>query len=395
MDHAQHESPPRPRLSVVVPTHNRPRLLARALDSLRSQTVPVEVIVVNDGGLQVRPVVTAAREAGLDVRLVEHDINRGRSQAMNTGLMQVRGEFACVIADDDLYYPHHAQTVLDALERLGPGHAVYTQAIRVHEDDDGTVLGREVAGDQDHDDDRIQITNVVCAMCMAMPSAVVQELGGHDTSFDVHEDWELWIRLSQRVRIVHVPVPTAEYRMRVGRSNSTTREYFRLHDALERVYAKHPLPAGSRLQAQRDRMLAASERDREAFGFDVSVAIACSGVPEDVLPTLSDVARTFDGASYEVLMLVPSVDEWEPVIEKLSGHVQTYAVGDVTAEQAWHFARTRAGGRLTMQLRAGELVDPQLTGAALKGSPGSCATIGCWPHELSREERQALARSGR
>jgi glycosyltransferase involved in cell wall biosynthesis len=266
-----------PRLSVVVPTHNRPALLARTLDSLRAQTVPVEVLVVNDGGLDVRPVVAAAAEAGLDVRLIEHEVNRGRSQAMNTGLAQVRGEYACVIADDDLYYPHHAQTVLDALDRLGPGHAVYTHAIRVQEDDDGTVLARDVTGAEEHNDDRIQITNVVAAMCMVMPSSVVHELGGHDTSLDVLEDWELWLRLSQRVRIVHVPVPTAEYRIRQGRGNSTTREFFRFHDALERVYAKHPLPAGSPLQPHRDRMLAGSEGRRESYGFEVSISIACSG----------------------------------------------------------------------------------------------------------------------
>ena len=384
-----------PRLSVVVPTHNRPGLLGRTLESLRAQTVPVEVLVVNDGGLDVRPVVAAAQEAGLDVRLIEHEVNRGRSQAMNTGLLQARGEFACVIADDDLYYPHHAQTVLDALDRLGPGHAVYTHAVKVAEDDNGTVLGREVTGADDHDDARILITNVVCAMCMVMPTAVVQELGGHDTSLDVLEDWELWLRLSQRVRLVHVPVPTAEYRIREGRGNSTTREFFRFHDALERVYAKHPLPAGSPLQPLRDRMLAGSEGRREAYGFEVSVAIACSGSPEDVLPTLNDVAQLLEGASYEVLMLVPSVDEWQPVLGMLSGDVQTYTVGDLSAEEAWHFARSRSGGRLTLQLRAGELIDPHLTSAALNGAPGSAAPVGRLPQQLSREQRRALARSGR
>jgi hypothetical protein len=114
-----------------------------------------------------------------------------------------------------------------------------------------------------------------------------------------------------------------------------------------------------------------------------------------VLPTLSDVAQVFDGASYEVLMLVPSVDEWEPILAMLSGDVQTYAVGDATAEQAWQFARGRAGGRLTLQLRSGELIDPHATRAALNGAPGSAATVGRRPQQLSREERRALARSGR
>jgi GT2 family glycosyltransferase len=384
-----------PRLSVVVPTHNRPQLLGRTLESLRAQTLPVEVVVVNDGGLDVRDVVETAKARGLLVRLVEHAVNRGRSQAMNTGFAEVKGEYVTVIADDDLYYPHHAQTVVDALDRLGPGHAVYSHAVQVLEDEHGQVLGREVTGAVDHDDARVQVTNVVCAMCMTLPTSLVRELGGLDTSFDVLEDWELWLRVSQRVQIVHVPVPTAEYRIRQGRGNSTTREFFRFHDALERIYRKHPLPAGSPLQPARDQMLAGSQGRREAFGFQLSVVVACSGKPEDVIPTLTDVATTLEGAEYEVLMLVPSIDEWQPVLSMLSGDVQTYAVGDATAEDAWAFAGNRAAGRLTLLLRAGEVLDPYLTRAALDGAPGSAAAVGRRPATLSREERRALARSGR
>jgi cellulose synthase/poly-beta-1,6-N-acetylglucosamine synthase-like glycosyltransferase len=51
------------RLSVVVPTYNRPELLARVLAGLEDQTWPrdrFEVIVVDDGGEQpAAPVVDA------------------------------------------------------------------------------------------------------------------------------------------------------------------------------------------------------------------------------------------------------------------------------------------------------------------------------------------------
>lgn len=388
-------TPPDPaRLTVVVPTHNRPRLLTRTLESLHRQTLPVQVVVVNDGGVDVRDVVARSRAAGLDVELLEHEVNRGRSAAMNTGFAAARGDYVCVLADDDLFYPHHAATVVAALDELGPGHAVYTHAVRVVEDDQDRVLSREIVGAHDHDAAQLLVSNVICAMCLALPTSLVRELGGFDTSFDVLEDWELWLRVAARVTLVHVPVPTAEYRMRTGQGNSTTREFFRFHDALHRVYAKHPLPAGSLLQTYRDQMLVGSEGRREAFGFDLSVVIACSGEPYDVLPTLEDVAGLLEGSSFEVLMLVPDVASWQPVLGMLAGDVHTYAVGEVSAEQAWAFAATRASGRFSLLLRSGELLDPVATRNALGGEPGSAAVVGRAVVPAPRQQRRAAARAG-
>jgi hypothetical protein len=261
---------------------------------------------------------------------------------------------------------------------------VYTHAVRVLENDEGQALSRDVTGADDHDDLRIQVTNVICAMCIALPTALVHELDGFDTTFDVLEDWEMWLRASQLVRLVHVPVPTAEYRMRQGRGNSTTREFFRFHDALERIYRKHPVPSGSPAEGARAQMLAGSEGRKHAYGFQISVVIACTGAPDSVLPTLMDVARVLEGSEYEVLMLVPSVGEWEPVLAMLSGDVQTYAVGDVSARTAWDFASARWAGEHVLLLRSGEVLDPRLTAAALRRGKGTSAAVGIRPALLAK-----------
>jgi glycosyltransferase involved in cell wall biosynthesis len=371
-----------PRATVVIPTHNRPHLLGRALDSLAAQTfTDFDVVVVNDGGIDVSGVLEPDR--GLCTRLIDHGVNRGRSAALNTGIEAADGDLLAILADDDRFYPHHLDTVVRAWDKLGPGHAVYSHAVQVLESSDGQVLDRKVTGAQDFNHALLLVTNYICAIAVLVPTATLKELQGFDTSFDVLEDWELWLRVAHRLSWHHVDVPTVEYRVREGRDNSTTREFFRFHPALERVYEKHPLPSGSPLQANRDELLRGSEGRVNAYGFAVSVVIACQGGPSEVVPTLRNVVEVLSSASYEVVLLVPTVDGWDELLSNLKGDLQTYAVGDADAETAWEWARQRAAGRHLLLLRAGEVLDPELVVSVLQQPAGSSLRAGRSPAVVS------------
>ncbi|MBI3129757.1 MAG: glycosyltransferase [Acidobacteria bacterium] len=112
-----------PNVSVIVPTYRRPEALARALESIRQQTLPpLEVIVVDDGGGQAEPVVAAAALAGLPVHLIELEHPRGQGAARNRGLAQARGRWIAYLDDDDLWRPDHLARLTVALS--GSGHRV-------------------------------------------------------------------------------------------------------------------------------------------------------------------------------------------------------------------------------------------------------------------------------
>lgn len=65
-----------PRISIVVPTRDRPELLRRCLAALEQQTVPVEVVVVEDSE------------------------GRGPAWARNEGVRRAEGEVVCFTDDD-------------------------------------------------------------------------------------------------------------------------------------------------------------------------------------------------------------------------------------------------------------------------------------------------------
>lgn len=91
-----------PRLSVILPTHNRAALLAAALESLRHQTLPssdFEVIVVDDGCTDDTCATIRSSELSC-VRVIE-SAGRGLHAGRHSGLEAARADIL-VYADDDI-----------------------------------------------------------------------------------------------------------------------------------------------------------------------------------------------------------------------------------------------------------------------------------------------------
>jgi len=102
-------------VTVIIPTHNRRRLLARTLHSVLAQKdVDLEVVVVDDGGLDD----TASLIESLDdarVRFVRHPKSRGVSAARNSGIERATSAWLAFVDDDDLWAPDKLCSQLGAL----------------------------------------------------------------------------------------------------------------------------------------------------------------------------------------------------------------------------------------------------------------------------------------
>lgn len=93
-----------PQISVVVPTRDRPELLQRCLKALENQTVPVEIVVVEDKD------------------------GRGPAWARNEGVRRAQGQVICFTDDDCAPFPNWAKALStpiltgQAQSTTGPTH---------------------------------------------------------------------------------------------------------------------------------------------------------------------------------------------------------------------------------------------------------------------------------
>ncbi len=116
--------PPAPLVTVVVATFNSRLTLACALASVQRQTcADFEVWVVGDACTDASE---AAVTALADPRFAWTNLTRNSgSQAgpNNEGLRRARGRYVAYLGHDDLWFPWHLATLVDALARDGAGFA--------------------------------------------------------------------------------------------------------------------------------------------------------------------------------------------------------------------------------------------------------------------------------
>lgn len=96
-------------ISAIIPVHNRPDMIVRAIDSVLAQTLPVDEIVVVDDGSEF-PVDKTALEA-LDprIRVLLLPENLGGSGARNAGIDAATGLWVAFLDSDDLWFPERLE----------------------------------------------------------------------------------------------------------------------------------------------------------------------------------------------------------------------------------------------------------------------------------------------
>jgi glycosyltransferase involved in cell wall biosynthesis len=111
-----------PRVSVVVPTYNRARVLEGCLQALAAQTVAshqFEVIVVDDGSRDDTPAVCASWAARLPRFRVHRQQNRGPAAARNAGIQLASAPIVAFTDDDCVPPPDWLGRIVQAFEADG------------------------------------------------------------------------------------------------------------------------------------------------------------------------------------------------------------------------------------------------------------------------------------
>lgn len=201
-------------MSIVVRTKDRPSLLREALASIAAQEgARVEAIVVNDGGSAVADVTSdAAPRLAVTYRHLSQP--RGRGAAANEGIASCRGHWIGFLDDDDLLLPDGIATLLSAAagEEVVPYGRVDAHIYEMCGDTPARVRPFQVF-DRPFDADALLFENFIPINACLIPAPVLREVGGVDESLECFEDWDLFLRLADRLQFRHVRTPVAEYRI--------------------------------------------------------------------------------------------------------------------------------------------------------------------------------------
>lgn len=205
-------------VSIIVPTYNRPFELKKALESIRTQksidiSKEIEVLVVNDGGVDVSDIIKSEKNLGLNIKYLKHDQCRKLPCARNTGIDNAKGDFISFLDDDDIFLPNHLNTLLCKIKSNENIDVVvsscYVSNYRIN---NVNSIRCEELWDIDIYPLLLDVTNL-----FPIHTALFKNFSGtkarFDTSLSVIEDWDMWLRLMREYdyKFVHIKDVTAVY----------------------------------------------------------------------------------------------------------------------------------------------------------------------------------------
>lgn len=218
-----------PLVSIITRTYNRPERLSESLESQTHQRFKdFEVVVVNDAGEDVQSVLDRFKDT-LRVRCIVHETNRGRTAALNSGILNAQGTYVAFVDDDDVIYPEHLETLVGAAKATGYP-VVYGDVINVTYQRDASgefqrVL-EQLVYSFDFERNNFLLANYIPINCLLIAKCCINDVGLFDETLLVYEDWELLIRLSQKYDFYHVAKRVGEYRRRDDNSNILEKERY-------------------------------------------------------------------------------------------------------------------------------------------------------------------------
>jgi glycosyltransferase involved in cell wall biosynthesis len=184
-------------VTVVIPTRDRPDLLALTLQTvLWQENVQAEILVVDDG--DEPGTAELVRQVGDSrVRLLRNSGPHGVSGARNMGIAASRGEWIAFLDDDDLWAPRKLAAQLAMADTSGAAW-VYAGDVTVDEE------LRVVAGAPPPSPTTV-ITDLrrhnavpAGASNVVVRRDLLDAVGTFDPKLRTSEDWDLWLRLAAR-----------------------------------------------------------------------------------------------------------------------------------------------------------------------------------------------------
>lgn len=199
-----------PAVSIIIPTHNRPGFLPRAVQSAKAAGNNVEVIVVDDASIDETAAICQKLQG---IKYVRLDRNQGVAGARNVGIMMSTADKIAFLDDDDLRLPGSLDLQAAALDANPEAGLVCGQMVLA---DNNYQLSGDVAAPNHAAGDAfrelLELSFPVMPLCVLIRKECFLRVGLLNSSVPGIDDWDIFVRIAELYPILVVNEPVGLYR---------------------------------------------------------------------------------------------------------------------------------------------------------------------------------------
>ena len=194
-----------PKVSVVIPTHNRASFLRSAIQSVLNQTFQdFEIIVVDDASEDETPEVI---QSFTDPRIqyVRHETNKGQGVTRNNGMSRVSGEYVAFLDDDDEWLPQKLEQQVSLLDSTPARVGLVYTGFRKTDALTKQVIAEVIPEKRGDLFDQMAINNWIgTCSTVVVRSSVFEKAGLFDEGLASGADYDMWLRISKEFAIEYI-----------------------------------------------------------------------------------------------------------------------------------------------------------------------------------------------
>ena len=205
-----------PYFSIIMPLYNKASYVRKAIESVLGQTYGDWELIVVDNGSTDGSGDIAASFTDHRIRIIRLEENIGPGGARNYGVKECLSPYICFLDADDWWEPTFLEETAGLIERH-PDAGIYGTGYWIVKRGEKRLA--PIGVDKNFKEGEINYCRVYAhTLCMpltsitvAIPKKIFEESGGFKPHLRLGEDFDLWIRIALKHKVVLLNKPLSNY----------------------------------------------------------------------------------------------------------------------------------------------------------------------------------------